>query len=167
MPWPPDGACRDGEQTLRRVDVLHGIQSVHAQIENHLLKLNCITDNHRATWVEIRLDAYTASPGFRGQQCQGLFHRGIEVEWHELDRLLLQQRTQALYHLTRPHRVATDIGEDLLQLANFGFGVLKDQASRIGLTENGTYRLTHFMCDRCAQLPGGRYACSACQFVRA
>ena len=63
-----------------RADATHGFDSVHQQIQQHLLHLDAVAQDQRHIRCEVRLDHDPVAVHFAGRQGEDVPDRGVEVE---------------------------------------------------------------------------------------
>src|ERR1700689_3058162 len=83
-------------------DRLHGFQAIHHQIDNYLLQLDPITQDHWYSRCQLRPQRHLVADQLTLHQRDDLPDDVINVEWHLLNAGLVRERPDAPDHVTCP-----------------------------------------------------------------
>src|SRR5207247_4511940 len=110
-------AGRDGEATI--VAGPHRIEAIHDQVEDDLLELNAIGEDHGQSGRELEIDGHPPGGRVAPYQADHVLNAGIDVERSLVRVVLFEQGPQTVDHIDGSLVVGADVGVYLLVVLGY------------------------------------------------
>ena len=145
--------ARSDHQLARPIcDCFHRFDAIDHQIDDHLLHLDTIGENHRQNRREFGPQGHPVAQQLTLHQGNDLVDDVIDIEQRPLDRGLVRERTNVPDHLGCPIALLDDLFHGAARFVQVGSPAVEPAQAGLGVGDDGSERLVHFVSDRSGQL---------------